>query len=222
MFLWVPSRSRLAQSGKGIFPMRHCVAHRKLNRTPAHRLAMRRSMVLNLIEHESIITTLPKAKEIKAFAEKLITLARNDTVTARRRAVALLNDRRLADEDAEHKTVVAKLFKVLGPRFADRPGGYTRIVRLAGRRLGDGSAKVVLQFVDQALASTGVRRRRMTKAGASGDTSSKPSVKSAKSAEKAEKKPTKAAEPDAEPTQSQESQDSDSSSGQPDTADQKQ
>ena len=219
MFLWVPSRSRLAQSGKGIFPMRHCVAHRKLNRTPAHRLAMRRSMVLNLIEHESIITTLPKAKEIKAFAEKLITLARNDTVTARRRAVALLNDRRLADEDAEHKTVVAKLFKVLGPRFADRPGGYTRIVRLAGRRLGDGSAKVVLQFVDQALASTGVRRRRMTKAGASGAASSKPS---AKSAEKAQKKPTEVAEPDAEPTQPQESENSDSSSGQPDTADQKQ
>ena len=219
MFLWVPSRSRLAQSGKGIFPMRHCVAHRKLNRTPAHRLAMRRSMVLNLIEHESIITTLPKAKEIKAFAEKLITLARNDTVTARRRAVALLNDRRIPDEDAEHKTVIAKLFKVLGPRFADRPGGYTRIVRLAGRRLGDGSAKVVLQFVDQALASTGVRRRRTTKAGASGETSSKPS---AKSTAKAKKKAPQDAEPDAEATLSPESEDSDSSAGQTDTSDQKQ
>ena len=147
--------------------MRHRVAHRKLNRSPSHRLAMRRSLVLNLIEHESIITTLPKAKEIKAFAEKLITLARNDTVTARRRAVALLNDRSISDEDSEHKTVVAKLFKVLGPRFADRPGGYTRIVRLAGRRIGDGSAKVVLQFVDQALSSSGVRRRRTTRASAS-------------------------------------------------------
>ncbi|NIA06200.1 MAG: 50S ribosomal protein L17 [Actinobacteria bacterium] len=196
--------------------MRHRVAHRKLNRTSAHRLAMRRSLVLNLIEHESIITTLPKAKEIKSFAEKLITLARNDTVTARRRAVALLNDRRLSDEDAEHKTVVSKLFKVLGPRFADRPGGYTRIVRLAGRRLGDGSVKVVLQFVDQALASTGVRRRRTTKSGSSGEVSSKSAAKpAAKPAEKAEKAEGKT-------PQDAESAESDSSSGQPDTVDQKQ
>lgn len=216
MFLWVPSRSRLAQPDKGIFLMRHRVAHRKLNRTSAHRLAMRRSLVLNLIEHESIITTLPKAKEIKSFAEKLITLARNDTVTARRRAVALLNDRRLSDEDAEHKTVVSKLFKVLGPRFADRPGGYTRIVRLAGRRLGDGSVKVVLQFVDQALASTGVRRRRTTKSGSSGEVSSKSAAKpAAKPAEKAEKAEGKT-------PQDAESAESDSSSGQPDTVDQKQ
>jgi large subunit ribosomal protein L17 len=176
-------------------------------------------MVSNLIEHESIITTLPKAKAIKSFAEKLITLARNDTVTARRRAVALLNDRRISDEDADHKTVIAKLFKVLGPRFADRPGGYTRIVRLASRRLGDGSAKVVLQFVDQALASTGTRRRRTTKTAASGDTSTKPA---AKSTEKAQKKTPQDAEPDVESTQPQESEDSDSSSGQPDTSDQKQ
>jgi large subunit ribosomal protein L17 len=176
-------------------------------------------MVSNLIEHESIITTLAKAKAIRSFAEKLITLARNDTVTARRRAVALLNDRRLPDEDAEHKTVIAKLFKVLGPRFADRPGGYTRIVRLAGRRLGDGSAKVVLQFVDQALASTGVRRRRTIKTGASGDTSSKPAAKSAEEAQKAEKKSPKDADPEVESTQPPESEDSDSSSGQTDTSD---
>ena len=221
MFPWVHSRNRLTQPGKGIFLMRHRVAHRKLNRTPAHRLALRRSMVLNLIEHESIITTLAKAKAIRSFAEKLITLARNDTVTARRRAVALLNDRRLPDEDAEHKTVIAKLFKVLGPRFADRPGGYTRIVRLAGRRLGDGSAKVVLQFVDQALASTGVRRRRTTKAAASGDTSTKPAAKSAKKAQKAEKKAPKDAEPDVESALPHESEDSDSSSEQTDTSDQK-
>ena len=127
--------------------MRHLVAHRKLNRTSGHRRALRRSLVSNLIEHESIITTLPKAKEVKAFAEKLITLARHDTITARRRAIALLTERRIAAEDAQQKTIINKLFKVLGPRFADRPGGYTRIVRLAGRRLGDGSTKVVLQFV---------------------------------------------------------------------------
>jgi len=153
--------------------MRHLVAHRKLSRTTGHRRALRRSLVSNLIEHESIITTLPKAKEVKAFAEKLITLARQDTVTARRRAIALLTERRIAAEDAQQKTVISKLFKVLGPRFADRPGGYTRIVRLAGRRLGDGSAKAVLQFVDQALASAGVRRRRVTKTVSTKDTSAK-------------------------------------------------
>jgi len=132
-------------------------------------------LVSNLIEHESIVTTLPKAKEVKAFAEKLITLAKRDTLTARRRAIALLNERRIADEDAEQPTIISKLFKVLGPRFVDRPGGYTRIVRLARRRLGDGSAKAVLQFVDQAIASTGVRARRTTKATHSKPTSPKPS-----------------------------------------------
>jgi len=155
--------------------MRHRFAHRRLNRTSAHRRALRRSLVSNLIEHESIVTTLPKAKEVKAFAEKLITLAKRDTLTARRRAIALLNERRIADEDAEQPTIISKLFKVLGPRFVDRPGGYTRIVRLARRRLGDGSAKAVLQFVDQAIASTGVRARRTTKATHSKPTSPKPS-----------------------------------------------
>jgi len=183
---------------------------------------MRRSLVLNLIEHESIITTLPKAKEVKSFAEKLITLARNDTVTARRRAVALLNDRAMADEGAEHKTVVAKLFKVLGPRFADRPGGYTRIVRLAGRRIGDGSVKVVLQFVDQALSSTGVRRRRTTKAGSTRDAAAKPAEKSARKAK--QQPPQEQPEPDTEsaPTPESQTQDSDSSAQQSEAVDEKQ
>ncbi len=147
--------------------MRHRVAHRKLNRTTSHRRALRRSLVCNLIEHESIVTTLPKAKEVRAFAEKLITLAKRDTLSARRRAIALLNERRIVDEDAEHKTIITKLFKELGPRFADRAGGYTRVVRLAQRRLGDGTTKAILQFVDQAIASTGVRARRSIKSGQS-------------------------------------------------------
>ena len=145
--------------------MRHRVAHRKLNRTTAHRRSLRRSLVSSLIEHESIVTTVPKAKAVKAFAEKLITLAKRDTLAARRRAIAMLNERRIADEDSEHKTVISKLFSVLGPRFVDRPGGYTRIVRLSQRRLGDGTTKAVLQFVDQAIASTGVRARKTTKSG---------------------------------------------------------
>ena len=153
--------------------MRHRVAHRKLNRTSAHRRALRRSLVSSLIEHENIVTTLPKAKEVKAFAEKLITLAKRDTLSARRRAITLLNERRIVDEDAEHKTIITKLFSVLGPRFANRPGGYTRIVRLAQRRLGDGTPKAVLQFVDQAIASVGVRTRRTTKSGHSKPTAAK-------------------------------------------------
>ena len=158
--------------------MRHRVAHRKLNRTTSHRRALRRALVSSLIEHESIVTTLPKAKEVKAFAEKLITLAKRNTLNNRRRAIAVLNERRVADHDAEHKTVIKKLFENLGPRFVDRPGGYTRIVRLAGRRLGDGSVKAVLQFVDQAIATTGVRGRKTTKAGTSRDSSRKTSEKS--------------------------------------------
>lgn len=172
--------------------MRHRVAHRKLNRTSSHRRALRRSLVSSLIEHESIVTTVPKAKEVKAFAEKLITLAKQNNLSRRRRAIAILNERRITGEDAEHKTVIKKLFEDLGPRFADRPGGYTRIVRLAGRRLGDGSAKAVLQFVDQAIASTGVRGRKTTKAGgprdASRRTPEKPQPgKQAKPQEKANK-----------------------------------
>ena len=158
--------------------MRHRVAHRKLNRTSAHRRALRRSLVSNLIEHESIVTTLPKAKTVKAFAEKLITLAKRDTLAARRRAIAMLNERRIADEDAEQKTIITKLFKILGPRFTDRPGGYTRIVRLSQRRLGDGSTRAVFQFVDQAIASTGVRARRTTKSGQPRPVSSKPAAPS--------------------------------------------
>ena len=151
--------------------MRHRVAHRKLNRTSSHRRALRRSLVSSLIEHESIVTTVPKAKEVKAFAEKLITLAKQNTLSRRRRAIAILNERRITGEDVEHKTVIKKLFEDLGPRFADRPGGYTRIVRLAGRRLGDGSPKAVLQLVDQALASSGVRGRKTTKASGPRDAS---------------------------------------------------
>lgn len=179
--------------------MRHRVAHRKLNRTSAHRRALRRSLVSSLIEHESIVTTLPKAKEVRAFAEKLITLAKRDTLAARRRAITLLNERRIADEDAEQKTVISKLFKVLGPRFADRPGGYTRVVRLGQRRLGDGTYKAVLQFVDQAVASTGVRARRTTKAPQAKPTSPKPAdVSPAATPAPAENKTAEQSKPEAD------------------------
>src|SRR4051812_40368746 len=99
--------------------MRHGMVNRKLGRTAGHRLALFRNQLASLIEKERIITTLPKAKELRPLIEKLITLGKKDSVHARRQAErSVPNDR-----------LVAKLFDTLGPRFADRPGGYTRIVK---------------------------------------------------------------------------------------------
>ena len=131
--------------------MRHRVAGRRLSRTSEHRLAMRRNMVASLFEHETISTTIEKAKEVRAFAEKLITLAKKGTLSARRRAISLLGNRDIvSDEDGEavkKGTVIGKLFSEIGPRYLDRPGGYTRIVRLSLRRLGDNGQLVLLQLV---------------------------------------------------------------------------
>ena len=131
--------------------MRHRIAGRQLGRTAEHRLAMRRNLVASLIQHETISTTPEKAKEVKSFAEKLITLAKKGTLSARRRAIMLLGNRDIvAYEDGEavrKGTVIGKLFSELGPRYLDRPGGYTRIIRLSLRRLGDNSRLVLLQFV---------------------------------------------------------------------------
>jgi large subunit ribosomal protein L17 len=117
--------------------MRHRVAGFKLGRTTSHRIAMTRNMAASVIEHERIITTLPKAKAVKPFIEKLITLSKEASQHNRRRAFAKLRN----------KEAVEKLFDVLGPRFADRPGGYCRIVKLAKRRLGDGGERAILEFV---------------------------------------------------------------------------
>lgn len=131
--------------------MRHRIAGRQLGRTSEHRLAMRRNMVASLIQHETISTTPEKAKEVKPFAEKLITLAKKGTLAARRQAIALLGNRDIIDlEDGEpvkKGTIVGKLFSELGPRYLDRPGGYTRIIRLSQRRLGDNGRLVLLQLV---------------------------------------------------------------------------
>lgn len=122
-----------------------------MSRTKEHRLALRRNLAASLFQHETISTTMEKAKEVKPFAEKLITLARKGTLAARRRAIALLGNRDIiADEDGEpvrKGTVVGKLFSELGPRYLDRPGGYTRIIRLSLKRLGDNGQLVLLQLV---------------------------------------------------------------------------
>lgn len=137
--------------------MRHRVAGRRLSRTSEHRLAMRRNMVASLFEHETIATTIQKAKEVKPFAEKLITLAKKGTLHGRRRAIALLGNRDVVEyEDGKpvrKGTVIGKLFSELGPRYLDRPGGYTRIIHRSLRRLGDDGQLVLLQLIGEGEGS---------------------------------------------------------------------
>jgi large subunit ribosomal protein L17 len=146
--------------------MRHRVAGRRLSRTKEHRLAMRRNLVASLFQHETISTTMEKAKEVKSFAEKLITLAKKGTLPARRRAISLLGNRDIVEyEDGnpvQKGTVVGKLFSELGPRYLDRPGGYTRIIRLSLRRLGDNSQLVLLQLIGagESVAKKSKKRSR--------------------------------------------------------------
>jgi large subunit ribosomal protein L17 len=116
-------------------------------------VALRRNLAQSLIEHETISTTVQKAKEIKPFVEKLITLAKKGKLEHRRRAIALLGNRDIVSvEDGQSNktgTVVGKLFSELGPRYLNRPGGYTRIIRLAMRRLGDNGELVLLQLLGE-------------------------------------------------------------------------
>lgn len=124
--------------------MRHRHAHRKLGRTTAHRTAMLRNMAAALIKHEQIVTTLAKAKELRPYTEKLVTLAKRGGLSNRRLAQA-----RLMDE-----AQLRKLFDVIAPRYADRPGGYTRVLK-AGFRASDQAAMAVIEFVDRDPAARG-------------------------------------------------------------------
>lgn len=119
--------------------MRHRSNVNHLGRTSAHRTAMARNMAVSLIDHERIITTVQKAKNVKPFVEKLITLSKQSSVANRRLAFS-----RLRSDDA-----VKKLFDVLGPRFASRPGGYCRILKLSKPRLGDNGTRAILELVER-------------------------------------------------------------------------
>src|SRR5213593_4179276 len=119
--------------------MRHRKRTWKLGRNSAHRRATRRNLVAALIRHERIVTTVPKAKAFRPFAERLITLAKEKDLHRFRRAIALLGDRE----------AVRKLFDVLGPRFKARPGGYTRILRLPQWRLGDNGRLAIFELVER-------------------------------------------------------------------------
>ncbi len=125
--------------------MRHSIAHRKLNRTASHRKAMFANMSASLIKHEQIITTLPKAKELRPIVEKLVTLAKKGDLSARRQAISKVND----------KSMVSKLFDTIGPRYQDRNGGYIRIMK-AGFRHGDNAPMAVIEFVDRDESAKGL------------------------------------------------------------------
>ena len=125
--------------------MRHGAAYRKLGRTTSHRQAMFANMAASLIKHEQITTTLPKAKELRPFVEKLVTLGKKGDLHARRQAISQVRD----------VTQVGKLFDTISPRYADRNGGYIRIMK-AGFRHGDNAPMAVIEFVDRDEAAKGL------------------------------------------------------------------
>jgi len=133
--------------------MRHGKAHRKLNRTASHRKAMFANMAAALIEHEQIVTTLPKAKELRSVADKLITLGKRGDLHARRQAISQIRD----------VAQVKKLFDVLGPRYKERNGGYTRVLK-AGFRFGDNAPMAVIELVDRDIEAKGAKDRERMEA----------------------------------------------------------
>ena len=125
--------------------MPHNVAHRKLGRVTEHRIALLRNQATALLRHERIETTLPKAKELRPIVEKLVTLAKKGGLHARRQAIAEIRD----------VTQVKKLFEVIGPRYKDRNGGYTRVLK-AGFRHGDNAPAAVIEFVERDVDAKGL------------------------------------------------------------------
>ncbi len=133
--------------------MRHRKSGRKLNRTASHRKAMFANMAAALIEHEQIVTTLPKAKELRPIADKLVTLAKKGDLASRRLAISRIRD----------VAMVRKLFDTIGPRYEDRNGGYTRVLR-AGFRYGDSAPMAVIEFVDRDESAKGAADRERMEA----------------------------------------------------------
>ena len=153
--------------------MKHRVVGRRLDRTTEHRTAMFRNMVTSLLRHERIVTTTPKAKELKRFADKIITLAKRGSP----------HHRRIANRDVRDVEVLNKLFDTLAGRFAARPGGYTRIVRV-GRRAGDNADMSVIELVDRTPAAADGEEAGSKKAAKTKEADKAPKAKKPK-AEKA-------------------------------------
>ena len=140
--------------------MRHGSRGRKLNRTHEHRKAMFANMVASLIEHEQIVTTLPKAKDLRPIMEKMITLGKRGDLHARRQAISQVRD----------ELVIRKLFDTLGPRYAERQGGYCRVLK-AGFRRGDNAPMAVIEFVDRDVNARGSIDRARIEAEGNNDAS---------------------------------------------------
>ena len=151
--------------------MRHRRKGRKLGRKREHRLAMFRNMTIALFEHGRIVTTKEKAKETRRFAEKLITLAKEENLHNFRRALQILPD----------KAIVRKLFREIAPRYRERPGGYTRILQLSGQRLGDGGSKVIFELVEEEMPE----RAKKKQEAAAPKAEAQPAAESAEKAEEA-------------------------------------
>jgi len=189
--------------------MRHNMGNRKLGRTTSHRLAMFRNQIASLVTSERIITTLPKAKELRPIAEKVITQGKRGTVHARRLASRWVSDRDL----------LKKLFSEIAPRFATRAGGYLRIVKL-GPRPGDGAEMAILEFVDYELKVKAAPAEDDKKAkGKKGKTAPEEGAEAEPAAEKKAAAPTKKAAPraakaKAEPKQRQDAKSKSKASGQ--------
>lgn len=162
--------------------MKHRVAGRKLGRTSSHRLALLRNLTTQLFAHERIQTTLMKAKEMRPFAERLLTLAKRETLHARRQVLRHVHD----------KDVVGKLFDTLSARYAQRPGGYTRIVKLGPRR-GDAAEMAIVELVDAELKAPKAEAPEKDKGAKAPKTDKK--AKATKKTEAAEEKPAKKAAP---------------------------
>jgi large subunit ribosomal protein L17 len=128
--------------------MKHAINARKLNRTTSHRKSLFANLTCSLIEHEQIETTLPKAKDLRSFADRMVTLAKKNTLAGRRQALAFLRS-----EEA-----VKKLFATLGPRYGNRNGGYTRVLK-SGLRYGDCAPMAIIELVDRDVGAKGVRQK---------------------------------------------------------------
>src|SRR5690348_3189237 len=139
--------------------MHHGKTHRRFNRRPEHRRAMLANLAQSLIKHEQIVTTLPKAKDLRPIVEKLVTLAKRGDLHARRQAISELRD----------LATVKKLFETLGPRYKGRPGGYTRVLK-AGFRTGDNAAVAVIEFVDRDVDAKGAEDKARHAASAPAET----------------------------------------------------
>ena len=183
--------------------MRHLKKSRRFGRSPSHRRAMFNNMVTSLFLHERILTTLEKAKELRRLAEKMVTLGKRGTLAARRLAAKRLQTtgRKEGKQTISEETALRRLFETIAPRFADRPGGYTRIIR-TGHRLGDNAAMAFIELLpeERKAATKGKKGKKTGKKPTKPVAKAKPAKKTAAAKKDTPKKPAKKAAKAKKPT----------------------